>query len=213
MVLQAFVDESFSNEEFILGGHIATAESWALLSKEWEQLLPSFGTLNSDGKYHFKMSEMALSPDRMERVQAFYRLIEDNVLTSISARLNLIDFRRAQERATFLATRMNWTVNYGIWTNPYYVAFRILLDGFHQQRNNFTSIHAGEKVDFIFDDRVEKAPILQAWDEYLENRDDEVRARYGATPRFENDQEFLPLQRSLGVVGSRVVRRRCCFHS
>lgn len=38
MVLQAFVDESFSNEEFILGGHIATAESWALLSKEWEQL-------------------------------------------------------------------------------------------------------------------------------------------------------------------------------
>lgn len=194
MVLQAFVDESFSDEEFVLGGHIATAESWAVLSKEWEQLLPAFGTLNSEGKYHFKMSEMAQSPERMERVQAFYKLIEDNVLTSISARLNLTDFKRAQERATAFASRMNWNVGFGLWTNPYYVAFRILLDGFHAERHNFTSIPADEKVDFIFDDRVEKTPILQVWNEYLENRDDDIRDRYGATPRFENDQEFLPLQ-------------------
>jgi len=194
MVLQAFFDESFSDEEFILGGHIATAESWAVLSKEWEQLLPVFGTLNSEGKYHFKMSEMAQSSERMERVQVFYKLIEDNVITSISARLNLTDFRRAQDRATAFVSRMNWNVNFGMWTNPYFFAFRILLDGFHTQRNNFTSVPAGEKVDFIFDDRVEKTAILQAWNEYLEGRDEEVRGRYGATPRFENDQDFLPLQ-------------------
>ncbi len=192
MVLQAFIDESFSEEEFVLAGHIATAESWADFSKEWEQLLPAFGTLNEQGKYHFKMSEMAQSPERMDRVPFFYKVIEDRVVTSISARLNLQDFARAQERLELLASRMNWSVNLGVWTNPYFVVFRVLLDGFHTQRSNFTSVPAGEKVDFILDERAEKIPILQVWDEYLENRED--KDQFGATPRFEDDQEFLPLQ-------------------
>ena len=146
MVPQAFIDESFSDEEFILAGHIASEENWASFTKEWEPLLPAFGTLNDQGKYHFKMKEMAQSPDRMARVPIFYRVIEDHVITSISARLNLIDFKRAQERiAATLAFRMNWGVNFGIWANPYFVAFRILLDGFHTPREKFTSIPVGEK--------------------------------------------------------------------
>ena len=84
--------------EFVLAGHIATPEMWAQFSKAWEELLP-FGTRAKNGKLHFKMSEMGLSPERLSRVPAFYRVIEDHVLLSMSARMNLEDYERALERA------------------------------------------------------------------------------------------------------------------
>ncbi len=96
-ILVMLIDESFSQKEFVVGGHIASAANWANLAKEWEELLPKFGRIAANGKYHFKMSEMAQTPERMERVRIFYRAIEDNVISSISCRLNLDDFKRAHE--------------------------------------------------------------------------------------------------------------------
>jgi len=49
------------------------------------------------------------------------------------------------------------------------------------------------KVDFIFDERAEKTPILEVWDEYLAKKDDHVRKQYGAAPRFEDDQQAADL--------------------
>jgi hypothetical protein len=191
---QAFIDESYSTEEFVLAGHIAPAAVWAEFAKEWEDLLP-FATRAENGKFHFKMSEMAATPERMERVPAFYRLIEERVISSISCRINLADFARAQERLHAKANVMRWTINLNLWENTYFFAFRMLLDNFHNWREKFQShIPLDEKVDFIFDEKTEKHPILEAWEEYVGTRDDEVRAYYGATPRFENDQDFLPLQ-------------------
>jgi phytoene/squalene synthetase len=69
-----------------------------------------------------------------------------------------------------------------------------LVDEFHLQRQNFRSIDPDQKVDFIFDNLTDKKPILEAWDEYIGRAQDHVKDRFGATPRFENDQEFLPLQ-------------------
>ena len=51
-----------------------------------------------------------------------------------------------------------------------------------------------EPIDFTFDDQKEKNVILNAWDRYMASRSDESRKRYGTTPRFEDDQKFLPLQ-------------------
>ena len=86
---QAFIDESYSKHEFVLGGHIATAEQWAALGKEWEQCLPKFGLLAPKNKFnkthHFHMAEMAMTPERMQRVQIFYRVIEDHVATRFLA--------------------------------------------------------------------------------------------------------------------------------
>jgi hypothetical protein len=36
--------------------------------------------------------------------------------------------------------------------------------------------------------------IISEWTKYIELREEELKPLYGATPRFENDQEFLPLQ-------------------
>lgn len=129
---QAFIDESESKEEFILGGHIAPAAAWADFSKEWEDVL-SQGTRASNGSYHFKMTEMAQNTERMERVRLFYKIIEENVTASISCRINLGDLRQAQARLKDLAYRLfTHAVNLDRWKNPYAVAFRILVEGFHQ---------------------------------------------------------------------------------
>ncbi len=92
---QAFFDDSrTTNGEFVLAGHIATAEQWAEFTKEWALLLP-LATKAKNGRYHFKMSEMA-SSDRMKHVQAFYRVIEKYVALSVSCRMNQADFVRGR---------------------------------------------------------------------------------------------------------------------
>jgi Protein of unknown function (DUF3800) len=79
--------------------------------------------------------------------------------------------------------------------HPPAVGFRGLVDGFHLERERIQSeIPLNETVDFIFDDQTEKSFIMSAWNEYLAARPDDIRDYYGATPRFENDQKFLPLQ-------------------
>jgi hypothetical protein len=193
---QAFIDESKSDEEFVLGGYIAPAETWANFAKDWEALLP-LGTRAKNGHLHFKMSEMVRSGG-IVRVPQFYNVIDKYPeLMPISFRMNLKDFERAQERAHVIFARLNWTIHIGQWTNPYMFSFRRLLDSFYLDRSlaKFAEqLPPNEKVDFIFDDKSEKSNILAAWDGIIEKAPDGIREYSGATPRFENDQEFLGLQ-------------------
>jgi hypothetical protein len=193
---QAFMDESFSSEEFVLAGHIASAEAWVQLAREWEELLPG-----KDGKkIPFKMTNvMARTP---ERAQAHYRLIEKYVPVSVSCRINMGDLNRALARAREIAVSLptsdpflRLNVDFGRWGSPYLHVFQGLLDSFHRNKEaNAKYIPMDQKVDFIFDDRTEKKPILDAWDGFMEGQEEDVRAEYGATPRFESDEDFLPLQ-------------------
>lgn len=196
IAFQAFFDESISEgDEFVLGGHVASPEAWSQFSVEWEELLP-WGTLAQDNQYHFKMSEMAQNKERMERVPAFYRIIERHVLVSLSLRINLAEFERAYQRAvTFLHQSTTTIVDFKDLTNPYYFAVRHLVDNFYRDQNKFQVFAPYDrKVDFIFDERSDKDPILRGWNDVLSNADDELRQMYGATPRFESDKKFLPLQ-------------------
>jgi hypothetical protein len=197
---QAFIDESLSHDdlskdgELVLAGHIATAEKWGDFSQAWEPLL-AYGTRAKNGKLHFKMSEMASNPQRMERVPLFSKVIDDHIDLSISCRMNLLDFAEAHKRFESFASVMQWTVNWGPYPNPYYFVFWVLLKGFHQHRHQFEEVFpANEKVDFYFDNRSEKSSILGAWDEVMNKLDPEEREKYSTAPRFEDDQEFLPLQ-------------------
>jgi hypothetical protein len=195
---QAFVDDSYTPKgEFVLGGHIATAEHWAAFSKEWEDLLP-LGTLSNENAYHFKMAEMAQTDERMSRVPAFYRVIENHVRMSVSCRMNLTDFASALERHTKALAAHNFYVDPGKWANPYFFLFRGLIDEFHKSREDEgldRHLPLDEKVDFIFDNQTEKGFIIEAWEGYLKNEEGKkTRQYYGTTPRFEDDKEFLPLQ-------------------
>jgi Protein of unknown function (DUF3800) len=194
---QAFIDDSrqkVGGSEFVLAGHIATADKWVEFTKEWEPLLP-LGTKAKNGKYHFKMTEMAFAR-RIEHVEKFYRVIEKHVALSISCRMNEEEFVRAQVRAKNILSQHNVFPDFGNWANPYYFLFRALIDNFHKDRHGKISkiIPIEERIDFIFDDQDEKKFIRDAWDGWVAYRDDEVRSRYGGVPQFENDQEYLALQ-------------------
>ncbi len=191
MALQAYIDESCDEDGvFVLAGCISNAESWAAFTKEWEEVL-KYGILNKQGRYHFKMSEMALNEERMSRVPLFLKIIEKYVLGFISAKINVSELKRALTRIRIPNVHINWDA----LSNPYYVTFRCLLDMFHLERDQMADvIPLDEQVDFIFDYRDEKKTILSIWDEYIKARPDEVKKYYGAAPRFEDDEKFLPLQ-------------------
>ena len=143
------------------------------------------------------MSEMAGNPERMGRVPLFSEAIDRHIHDFISCRMNLAEFAEAHNRFEIFARVMGWSVDFGKFLNPYNFTFWILLKAFHKDREKFTShIPIDEKVDFYFDNRSEKKSLLDAWDKFLPKLDHAERARYGATPRFEDDQEFLALQAS-----------------
>jgi hypothetical protein len=191
MILQAFIDDSYSpGGEFVLGGHIASTESWAKFARDWEQMLP-YGVLNKRGRYHFKKKEMAQTPERMRRVGAFYRIVEEHALVSISCRINITELKRARERIHVPGLHIDWD----FLGNPFMVAFRSLMDMFHSHRKKLDGIiPADQKVDFIFDRQSERKIIDAGWDDYIARRPPEFKDLYGATPRFEDDDDLLPLQ-------------------
>jgi len=205
MVLQAFMDESEDPDgTFVLGGYLASAEKWASFSRAWEEMLPL--ALRDKRGYYFKMSEMASSPERLERVQAFYRIIEKYVLMSISCRINAAEFQRAMARIYVPGVNIDWGSDMG---KPYVVAFRMLMDGFHDYWSKLEHpIPEDEKVDLYFDERSEKNIIRKYWEEYMAERPPEIRRHYGHEPHFEDDRDrdFLPLQAAdVGVVGAQMV--------
>jgi len=191
MAIQAYIDESCDEGGvFVLAGCISDAESWAAFTKEWEEVL-KYGILNKHGRYHFKMSEMALNEERMSRVPLFLKIIEKYILGFVSAKIDISELKRALSRVRIPNVHINW----GALSNPYYVTLRCLLDMFHLARNQMVdAIPLDEQIDFIFDYRDEKKTILSIWDEYIKARPDEVKKYYGAAPRFEDDEKFLPLQ-------------------
>src|ERR1051326_1301962 len=195
MVIQAFIDESVTQDGlFVMGGYIATAEAWATFSKRWEELLP-LATIDRLGRRRFKMKEMAWR--RMSDVSAFYRIIEESVLMYISCTIHAQELKNAFYRLWVPGKTINW----GDWTNPHFMCLRGLLDRFHADRIDHPDaekfaklIPLGEQVTFYFDEHSSKNIIIKAWDEYIGNAPDKIRGLYGATPRFGDDIEFLPLQ-------------------
>lgn len=190
---QAFMDESQSTEEFILGGYIQTAKVWAEFALDWEKLLP-FGTKAKNGKFHFHMTELNYV-GRSADAEKFYEIIDKHELYAVSFRMNLADLRDAISIVERRFAPHGIEIDWGRWSNPYYLSFRLFLDGFHEHRAAIEEdFPLTEKIDFYFDTRSEEIPILQAWSEVRAKMPEEIEQRYGANPRFENDQDFLGLQ-------------------
>jgi hypothetical protein len=191
MVLQAAIDDSYTEGGvFVLGGYIASAEAWANFSKEWELLLPT-ANRGPRGSYRFKMSEMI---NHINRVPPFYHTIENHVIMSISIKIDLGDFARAKQRIWSDNAHIVW----GPEHEPYWFACSMLLLQFHRSRYEQQLLAdwlpLDKKVDFYFDNRSGSGTLLDSWEESVAEEPEEFRELYGARPRFEDDEEFLPLQ-------------------
>jgi len=128
---QAFIDESeTAGGEYVLAGHIATAENWASFrlngkcfcqAVRWPIMSLSF----QDERH-------AMTDERMARVPAFWRCIENHVKASISCRMNVEDFDRAHENVERFVSRLNLVLDWKLWKSPiisfsdaYWIVFMI----------------------------------------------------------------------------------------
>jgi len=196
MMLQAYIDESASNEgAFVLAGYIASPAQWVKFTDGWERACRYKGVLNpKTNNYCFKMELMAENEEREANIPFFRHIIEDHVLLSISAYIHKNDIAAAISRIHTPGLRVEW----GYVENIYLAGWRLLMDSFHERVPSLVGagvLPPDTTFDFWFDNRVmEENKIRAAWDEYLNQRPAEFRALYGDKPRFEDDEKYLPLQ-------------------
>jgi hypothetical protein len=178
MALQAFADDSMEDGRvLVLAGYVSSAERWSSFSDEWQQRLGMRSPLE-----RFKMSEMALSEERMSRVPHFYRVIEQHAIASVAV---AVDCRQLAEWVPRMSVPQ-------FLVNPYYLAHKALLNvtAQHQRELGIT-----DKIDFVFDRRVgEERRLSGGLAHYMETLPDEFAEVSGAVPIFRSDDNFLPLQ-------------------
>jgi hypothetical protein len=145
LVMQAFIDESFDDEVFVLGGYIAKEETWASFVSEWKSILP-FAALNANNDRPFKVSEMAKSPDRMEKAVAFFRVIEKfkSDIIGVSVSLRCKDHNEAIRRIY----RLDGPVDYCGCDNHYILAVSVLFNLIYMRERGLL---ASEAIGWSFD--------------------------------------------------------------
>ena len=72
---QAFIDDSYSNEEFVLGGYIAPAGTWAKFALAWEEV--RMRDKDKGRSIYFTISEMNRTQAGRDRVRVFYNIIDE----------------------------------------------------------------------------------------------------------------------------------------
>ena len=190
MTLQAYVDESGDDDSgiFVMGGCIATVQSWEEFSIEWERMLPDWGILDRDNTYHFHFREMIYR--KKENIGIFFDTLHKYSMGYMSAKINKKDLKNAIARISAPGLHIDWDYS----ANPHFLLFSFLMDTFHQYRPDMSDYFGDEPIDFYFDNHINKKAIISSWGDNLERRTEEMKKYYGATPRFEDDKIFLPLQ-------------------
>ena len=179
MALQAYIDDSMTDDAvLVLAGYIAPVENWLKFSEEWQELLDMQPRWS-----RFKMSEIASSPnpERFERAGWFARIIEEHAHAFVAVALELKPLREIVEELDLPNT----------FLNPYVTIYRMILDVTAQYQHE---LGITAPVDFIFDAHSQAKQVRMGFDIMKDHHDDELSARLGRMPRFDDDEEFLPLQ-------------------
>lgn len=196
LTVQAFFDESYSPDGyFVFGGYLSTAERWAQLTQQWEELLPTHGVLNrKTGRYRFKFKEMNATEERRARIPDFFRIIDDCTIMSVSFIMNIGDFERAKSRLWV----PNGRIDFFDLGNPYRFVLFQLMGAIHSDTIRLAvgdDLSAGERIDVIFDDEIRlKRAVIREWERFVESSPESSKNRFGSDPRWEDDDEYLPLQ-------------------
>lgn len=189
---QAFLDDSGSGPPvFVLSGYVSLNYWWEDFSEEWKALLDEAPRLK-----YFKMNEAAqLSGEfhgmgieaRNKRLEKFLKLIQIASHQSVSSVIPYSPYRRIVKGKIKKH-----------WDDPYFIALWdvtvMLITGMASLKVD-GSIDSASVLDFIFDDHPRLAAKVPAW--YQMTRallHPEVRNSIATTPRFENDQNLMPLQ-------------------
>jgi hypothetical protein len=174
---------------FVMAGYIAPVASWEQFTREWQEALDA---PNPRPLAYFKMKEAYRCEDqfkgwsedeRNERLKLLCKIINRNVTAMV----------------LFIVSTEAWKKHFvGALENryhdrPYYFAFHGVMSTLARY---LESKGIDEKVHFVFDDEGgEPIELIQrGYDDYVANAPEKFRKYLGARPRFENDQDVLPLQ-------------------
>lgn len=202
MGFQAFFDDSGTGVPvFVLSGFVSPVYQWEDFSRQWQPLLDEPPKLK-----YFKMWEAAQlcgefagmkAEQRNERIQNFFRVIHKTAHLSVSSVIPIRPFKRIWKGKIAGGKE---------WNDPYYVAlwdmvaflaeqhFRMrLFEAMATRDRQSPSIYG--TLDFIFDDNPRIAAIVAPYYQLIRAKMHPLqRGWIGASPGFEDDQEFLPLQ-------------------
>lgn len=180
--IQAFIDDSAeAGQVLVLAGYLASVEEWAEFSKTWQERLDHAGWKS------VHMNEIGSSPERMITAGWFYRAIEDHLKCFVAIAVHVDSLKRAVTDTGF----RDAMVDPSYLDNPYILAFRAILDLTAQYQHE---LGITEPVDFIFDERREEQKVRAGFEVFKEYCREDIKDRLGSKPRFEDDEEFLPLQ-------------------
>lgn len=183
MVMQAFIDDSAdrtADQVLVMAGYIASVETWAAFSAEWDDYLRVLGI---DA---FKMSSdlgPSTDPDRWLKYGHLYRIIERHLSSGVAVAIEVDPLKRVVSELGLPDHLLN----------PYVLGYRSLLEGTAQYQGD---LGIEEPIDFVFDERPEtEKQSVRSGLEILKQREKlGYRHRFGVEPRFEKDEFFPPLQ-------------------
>jgi hypothetical protein len=181
MPVQAYIDDSQTDGEvLVFAGYLASFDQWEKFSVDWQELLDKPPRWE-----RFKMAEIAGTKDeeRWERAGWFYRVVERYAAAFVAVSVDINAFHAAVKKAGF-PPHKTW--------DPYVFAHRALLDATIQHQHE---LGISEPVDFIFDKFGKKKLIEDGWEVFKATCRPSLRDRISKNdPRFESDDDFLPLQ-------------------
>ncbi len=190
MVAQIYADESYTQGQvYAIGGYIARAEEWAKFSEEWERLLPL--TKLGSNKRRFKMAEMA---NNMDVLPLFYEVICRHVAFSISMVIDARDLRRAKERIWSDNAEILWDPSMDVPAILLKLFINLVYSGCWQDERVREWLGINDKIDLYLDENLSYGGYLDDWHEMANGLPDHIRELIGVEPRFDNDEELLPLQ-------------------
>ncbi|HUZ71792.1 MAG TPA: DUF3800 domain-containing protein [Stellaceae bacterium] len=172
LMLQAFFDGSTeSGTALIFAGYLAPVETWLRFSNDWDKL-------HAASSRPFKMKNYA---KRMDRALLHYRAIERAGLVGIGCAIPLAPLRKVVKELNVDP----------MWTNPYYLAWRIVITATLQGAEMLGS---REPIQFVFDDQSDKNQVLAQWDHVYASASPSIRKRIRGAPDFRKDDDVVALQ-------------------
>ena len=189
MVLQAVVDDSGKGEPpvFVMAGFVLAAEEWAAFSDHWQAALNKIPKIE-----YFKMKEaFRLSDqfcgfsvrDRDRKLQELVSVILHYDPLRISNVIPHEAYRTAFRGK--IAKQMDY---------PYFLSYYGVMGALFRYKH-LLERHAGQKVDFVFDEQGKEGVAPQrVWNFAKESAPAWAKPLIGSGPVHRDDKTFLPLQ-------------------
>jgi hypothetical protein len=184
LVLQAYVDESYSDGLFVMAGYVATIDQWAPFSDEWKSLLGLGDPFRRIKEFH--QIEMTDSAIALEQSELFFRVAEKHLTTYVCATLRLEDIRRARESIDW----PDW-MDADVLGNEYFICFDNIINGL---AINQEKLGLFDPIDVIFDNHSNQDKCGIAWRAMKAIAPPQISRLLGDTPTFRSSEYWMPLQ-------------------